>query len=122
MAAFIPKFRTICAGRAFGLTEKLRMGLFPQGCEVGDEVCLFEGSGLPFVVRRIREAVLEDKEELGKDGVKEEENDEIETSDAAIRTGEKRPVYELVGASYVDGIMDGEGMDGTGEAAMILLK
>jgi hypothetical protein len=47
--------KTVCSGRVFGVTEKGRMGLFLQGCETGDEVCLLEGTGVPFVLKRIEE-------------------------------------------------------------------
>jgi hypothetical protein len=31
---------------------------------VGDEVCLLEGAGVPLVVRRVRDILLEDKKKL----------------------------------------------------------
>ncbi|TVY12791.1 hypothetical protein LARI1_G009399 [Lachnellula arida] len=105
-----------CAGRAFGVTEKGLTGLFMQGCRVGDEVCLFEGSGLPFVVRRV-----DGGEEMpdGKDSAQETSSD---GKNDDMEDGEKKASYELVGAAYVQGIMDGEAMHGSGNPAKFLLK
>jgi hypothetical protein len=103
----------------FGVTEKGRMGLFLQGCETGDEVCLIEGTGTPFVLKRVGETELGDAEEtvVSKDIVDIEGWDESENKNT-----ERCPLYELVGAAYVHGVMDGEGMDGMGEAVNLLLK
>jgi hypothetical protein len=87
-------------------------------------VCLFEASGLPFVVKRIGETMLEDKEDLlaRKNMAGEQEINENEITDGEVKTREKVLLYELVGAAYVYGIMDGEGIDVVSEAATILLK
>ncbi|TVY33062.1 Heterokaryon incompatibility protein 6,OR allele, partial [Lachnellula occidentalis] len=98
-----------CAGRAFGVTEKGRTGLFMQGCGVGDEVCLFDGSGVPFVVRG-----MDGGESAQVIGIDRKKNDDMED-------GEKKTSYELVGAAYIQGIMDGEAMDGSGKPANFLL-
>jgi hypothetical protein len=110
---------TVCSGRVFGVTEKGRMGLFLQGCETGDEVCLIEGTGVPFVLKRLEETKLGGEEErvASKDIAHEEGRDESEN-----RNLERRELYELVGAAYVHGVMDGEGMDGMVGAVNFLLK
>ena len=113
---------TVCSGRVFGITEKGRMGLFLQGCETGDEVCLIEGMGVLFVLKRIgwiRDPRLGRAEESAASGDIAHEEGYEESED---RNGEQRPLYELVGAAYVHGVMDGEGMDGMGEAVSFLLK
>jgi hypothetical protein len=113
---------TVCSGRVFGITEKGRMGLFLQGCETGDEVCLIEGTGVPFVLKRvgwIGDSRLGGTEEFTASGdiAHEEGFEEMEDGN-----GEQRPVYELVGAAYVHSVMDGEGMVGMGGAVNLLLK
>lgn len=113
----IKHLNVTCAGRAFGVTEEGRMGLFMQGCEVGDEVCLFEGSGLPFVVRRVDggEEMPDGKDSAQEPGFDGKKNDDMED-------GETKALYELVGAAYIQGIMDGEAMHGSGNPAKFLLK
>jgi hypothetical protein len=110
---------TVCSGRVFGVTEKGRMGLFLQGCETGDEVCLIEGTGVPFVLKKIETRLGGGEEKVAsKDNAHGEGHGESEN-----RNSERRPLYELLGAAYVHGVMDGEGMDdGMGEAVNFLLK
>ena len=38
--------------RRLGVTAKRYLGLFPQGAQVGDHVCVFTGACVPFVIRR----------------------------------------------------------------------
>jgi hypothetical protein len=42
--------------------------------------------------------------------------------DERIEKKEQKPLLELVGAAYVHGIMDGEGMDGIEKVERFLLK
>jgi hypothetical protein len=121
---FITHVNVVCAGRVFGVTESGRMGLFPVGCGVGDEVWVLEGAGLPFVVSRMGESVLEETERPpeGDDDMKDEDGYENEIEEEEVRGEGKRPLYELVGAAYVQGIMDGEGINETGTRTKILLK
>lgn len=44
-------FEAAVTRRAFGTTSKQYMGLFPRGTKVGDEICIFSGGCVPFVVR-----------------------------------------------------------------------
>ncbi|TVY57966.1 Heterokaryon incompatibility protein 6,OR allele [Lachnellula cervina] len=113
----IKHLNVTCAGRAFGVTEEGRMGLFMQGCEVGDEVCLYEGSGLPFVVRKVDggEEMPDGKDSAQDTGFDGKKNDDMED-------GETKALYELVGAAYIQGIMDGEAVHGSGNPAKFLLK
>lgn len=67
-----------CHGRSFILTEKGYMGLAPFKTEIGDVVVVLQGSYVPSVLRR--------KKDNDKDG----------------------PSWELVGETYVHGIMEGE--------------
>lgn len=45
-------FEAAVKGRRFGTTPKRYMGLFPRGTNPGDEICIFSGGHVPFVVRR----------------------------------------------------------------------
>ena len=45
-------FGAAVRARVFGTTAKRFMGLFPRGTKVGDEICVFAGGVIPFVVRR----------------------------------------------------------------------
>lgn len=44
-------FRAAVEGRRFAVTSKGYMGLVPRTTEIGDSVCVFLGSHIPFVVR-----------------------------------------------------------------------
>lgn len=67
--------------RRFAVTTRGYFALVPRGTRVGDEVVVFEKACVPFVVRR-------DKDDIEKD-----------------------VLFELVGETYVHGIMKGESMD-----------
>lgn len=43
---------SLCHGRRIFVTAKGRLGIGPPGTSVGDEVCILEGSAVPFVLRR----------------------------------------------------------------------
>lgn len=45
-------FEAAVKGRRFGTTSKRYMGLLPRGTKEGDEICIFSGGHIPFVVRR----------------------------------------------------------------------
>ena len=45
-------YKAAVRNRIFGVTEKRYMGLLPRGTQIGDQVCVFKGGPLPFVVRR----------------------------------------------------------------------
>ncbi len=76
--------RRISAGRCIVVTEKGYLGLFLPGSSKGDEVMIFSGTTVPFVLR-----------ERGGWGEEGEE-------------GEARGrCYELIGPGYVQGIMNG---------------
>lgn len=45
-------FEAAVRARVFGITAKRFMGLFPRGTKVGDEICIFAGGHIPFLVRR----------------------------------------------------------------------
>ena len=45
-------FEAAVTGRRFGITSKRYMGLLPRGTQLGDQVCVFLGSHVPFVIRR----------------------------------------------------------------------
>ena len=44
-------FEAAVKGRRFGTTFKRYMGLLPRGADVGDQICVFIGGHIPFVVR-----------------------------------------------------------------------
>ncbi|CZR56644.1 uncharacterized protein PAC_06533 [Phialocephala subalpina] len=115
-AEWIVHVGTTCGGRVFGITEKGRMGLFPVGCAVGNEVCVFEGIGVTFVLRRIGEVegkVKEEREGSGAEAFRE---------GSSVENEARKSFYELVGAAYVHGVMDGEAMEGAGELTSFMLK
>ncbi|KAM7213983.1 hypothetical protein V8F06_010617 [Rhypophila decipiens] len=74
----------MCGGKMFGVTAGGKMGIFPAGTRVDDAVVVFWGSTVPFVLRKV------------SPGVGNNDNDN----------------YQLVGACYVHGIMDGEALEG----------
>lgn len=45
-------FEAAVKGRRFGTTSKRYMGLLPRGTKLGDEICIFSGGYIPFVIRR----------------------------------------------------------------------
>lgn len=74
----------------FGVTAAGRMGLFPKQVEEGDEIILIASANRPFVVRK------------------------VQSSDQDTAR------YKLVGPCYVQGIMDGEALDGTWEQIVLV--
>jgi hypothetical protein len=74
---------TACYGRRFAVTKRGYMALVPHCAEVGDRVALFLGAPVRFVVR-------ETGDKLGP---------------------ERKRVMNLVGNTYVHGIMEAEGME-----------
>ncbi|KAM7197471.1 Heterokaryon incompatibility protein (HET) domain containing protein [Naviculisporaceae sp. PSN 640] len=73
-----------CGNRVFGVTVGGKMGLFPIGTQADDVVVVFWGSMVPFVLRKV-------------------------TSTSGYNNSGS---YQLVGACYVHGIMDGEELEG----------
>lgn len=45
-------YKAAVRNRVFGVTGKRYMGRFPRGTRIGDQVRVFNGGSLPFVVRR----------------------------------------------------------------------
>lgn len=83
-----------CAvGRRVCVTAAGRLGCVPPLSQVGDEVVLIHGAPTPFVIRKSVEA-----------------------------TGADNNLYELVGACYMHGMMDGEAFpaDETQEAEKLI--
>ena len=66
------------AGREFFASDRGHIGWAPPGAKAGDEIYMFHGCKLPFVIRR------------------------------AVRPG---GYYRLIGACYVQGFVDGEGLE-----------
>ncbi|RYF43154.1 MAG: hypothetical protein EOO38_19060 [Cytophagaceae bacterium] len=64
------------------IMSRNRVGLGPAGAQVGDELCLLRGGRTPFVIRSTG-----NKDTIG------------------------RPMYELIGDCYVQGLMDREAVD-----------
>ena len=79
------------AGRRVFVTEEGYFGLGPEGLSVGDRVVVLGGAVTPFLVRGGREGA-----------------------------GDGGRVFELVGESYVHGLMDGEGLSMTLEERIVL--
>jgi len=72
--------------RVFGITENCWMGVFPKNSKAGDQICIFNGHVTLFIIRST------DPSSLGES------------------PGEKRN-FVVVGECYINGIMDGEGLD-----------
>ena len=51
--------------RRFCVTKEGRMGLVPKGCEIGDLVCIFTGSRVPFLLRQETETKSSSYELVG---------------------------------------------------------
>jgi hypothetical protein len=83
-----------CAGRRFGIIECGRMGLFPDGVKVGDEVGLVAGAKVPLVLREVK----------------------------AVGADEDGRCFKLVGPAFVKGIMYGEGVNGNDGFEMIRIR
>jgi hypothetical protein len=73
---------TVSYGQRFGVTEQGYMGLIPPGAEVGDLLCVIWGAETPVLLRQ---------RSSDRDG-----------------DGANDPVYHLVGACYIHGMMAGE--------------
>lgn len=90
-------------GRRFFVTQQGYLGLGPQKMAVGDEVYVFNGSKVPFVLRGVERAAAAEQPSGGGN-----------TSEF--------PRFRLVGDCYVHGIMDGEACEeSTGVKASSLL-
>ena len=77
----------VCRGRSFFITAAGRMGLGGT-VEIGDGVVLFGGGRTPFIVRELIMKPVKDGE--GFQAV-------------------PKPPFQLIGETYVHGVMDGEG-------------
>jgi hypothetical protein len=73
--------RAVLHMRRFAVTERGYFALVPRGARVGDAIVVFKRSCVPFLVRSVLEPRADDE------------------------------VFELVGETYVHGIMKGEAMD-----------
>jgi hypothetical protein len=87
---FLKDVQQMAEGRALFLTTKGRLGLGPRTVEKGDEVWLLEGANVPFVLRY-------KKRKRGREGG-----------------------YRLVGETYVQGVMRGEGFEEVGLGEVVL--
>ena len=90
--AFINSFRQRYGKRKLFVTEKGYLGLGPASARVGDVACLLPGAAGPFLCRRCRDE--------GADG----------SGDGGTET------LQVVGESYVHGIMHGEATEAEGFA------
>lgn len=105
---FFYAMQMMTAGRTLFVTEQGRMGVGPKDTEVGDRVAVLAGSTVPFLLRRVpgfsrvrgpgalREILLpRGTIELTK----------------PMPCGDVHECYNIVGDTYVAGIMDGEAVD-----------
>ncbi|ERF68901.1 hypothetical protein EPUS_04553 [Endocarpon pusillum Z07020] len=76
--AFKELTAAVTLGRRFFASKGGKIGWSPQSARPGDEICVFFGCTMPFVVRRVEDRTKQDNR------------------------------YRLVGACYMDGFMDGE--------------
>jgi hypothetical protein len=80
-----------CHERAFFITEHGRLGIGPRESQIGDHIAVLSGGSMPFVVSETHFV-----------GPLNERNNH--TIGASVRR------YNLIGASYVHGLMNGEGV------------
>lgn len=76
-ATLIRKHFANAGGREFFASDRGNIGWAPPGAKVGDEICVFHGCKLPFIIRR---AAQPDH-------------------------------YRFIGACYIQGFVDGEGLE-----------
>ncbi|KAJ4310661.1 hypothetical protein N0V94_008334 [Neodidymelliopsis sp. IMI 364377] len=79
--------------QTFFVTKSGYMGIGPERTRAGDQVWVFHGGNVPFVMRKVG---------------KEEEGD--------------GPLLKLVGDAYVHGIMDGEALDGEARVQKVCVR
>jgi hypothetical protein len=79
--------------QTFFVTKSGYMGIGPEGTRAGDQVWVFHGGNVPFVMRKVG---------------KGEEGD--------------APLLKLVGNAYVHGIMDGEALDGEARVQKVCVR
>jgi hypothetical protein len=90
-ATYLASISHSCAGRCFGITQNGKMGLFPDGVEIGDEVSLAAGAKVPFILREV----------------------------SMVEDNRNERCFKLIGPAYISGIMYGDGMDTANEFEMI---
>lgn len=89
MTKFEEPMGLFAEGRRFCTTSNGYMGWAPQRTQFGDAVCIFQGSPVPFVVRK---AIFKDNR-------------------LPFLVGPGRQYYELVGECYLHGYMEGQGIE-----------
>jgi hypothetical protein len=88
---FLAASSQVCHERAFFITEQSRLGIGPRESQKGDHIAVLSGGSMPFVVRETQfVSPLNDPNN--------------HTIGASVRR------YNLIGASYVLGFMNGEGV------------
>lgn len=85
------RFRAISAGRCFVSTARGYLGWGPDACQIGDPVVLIPGGKVPYVLRA---HVAADSSQGGK------------------------RMFTFLGDAYIEGLMNGEAFDDSGEAAV----
>lgn len=78
--------RKVTQKRRFFVSEKGYIGLAPKDAQVGDQICVLAGGKMPFVLREVKEA-----------------------SKKKFKTSSE-PEWNILGDTYVHGLMDGEGL------------
>lgn len=90
---YVFAFWSAMSGRTFFRTKKGHMGLCFPHTRLGDEVWALAGGNVPFVLRRL--------------------DDAVETAGTPVR------IRKLVGECYLDGFMDGEALRREGEDVLM---
>jgi heterokaryon incompatibility protein (HET) len=88
---FLAVYSQVCSRRVFFITERGRLGVGPGESQVGNQIAILSGGSMPFVLRETEDATLL-----------------IDSQDSANIGAAKR--YNLLGPSYVHGLMNGEGL------------
>jgi hypothetical protein len=100
--------------RTYFRTHSEGHGLCYPHCEVGDEVWVLDGANVPFVLRyvhidtAVEENILRPSEAYVLD---DKTGFPIGTKEGSVPRAKPAGHYQLIGDCYLDGFMDGEGLD-----------
>ncbi|RMZ71666.1 heterokaryon incompatibility -domain-containing [Pyrenophora seminiperda CCB06] len=97
--------KTATASRRFFLTSNGYMGMGPKTTMVGDQVFVFKGSKVPFMLRQDRSVIIEADSwtTLIEDDASDEQNSTL--------TAQLKTSFRLIGDCFAYGLMDGEAFE-----------
>ncbi|KAJ3555874.1 hypothetical protein NPX13_g10264 [Xylaria arbuscula] len=106
-AAYISLARNFCFNRTFLITSDGRMGIGPSAAQSGDMVAVILGSGVPFVLRS-----RQGPQPQPQPQPQEQEQDWV-GNEKKRGQGFQSDYWHVVGESYVQGLMNGEAVEGS---------